>query len=118
MTENSKAVFEFLKSHPNQEFTKYDLVERLDISMSAVVGSVNWMLKNKYATEREEVAKATYKGQQDFVAKYIKITEAGRAYDPDEVERQKKEAQLEATAARKKARMLQKQELARKNSVL
>ena len=45
MTENSQKVLDYLQKHPEKEFTKHELVEKLDISMAAVTGSVReWIL--------------------------------------------------------------------------
>ena len=44
MTENSKKVFEFLKKNYGKEFSKHELVEQLDIPMSAVSGSINGLI--------------------------------------------------------------------------
>jgi hypothetical protein len=118
MTETSRKVFEYLKKHNSKEFTKHELVEAVDTTMSAVNGSVNWLLKKGYASERVEVTKAKYKGQKDMEMHFVKITEAGIEYDPDEEERSKKRAQLELAAARKEERQRQKAERARLNSVL
>ena len=118
MTETSRKVFEFLKKHHSKEFTKHELVEAVDTTMSAVNGSVNWLLKKGYAAERIEITKAKYKGQKDMEMRFVQITESGIKYDPDEEERRKKRLQLEAAAARKEERARQKAERARLNSVL
>ena len=115
MTETSRKIFEFLKKHSSKEFTKHELVEEVDTTMSAVNGSVNWLLKKGYASERIEVTKAKYKGQKDMEMRFVQITPAGCEYDPDEEERR---LQLEAAAARKEERARQKAERARLNSVL
>ena len=86
MTETSRKVFEFLKKHHSKEFTKHELVEAVDTTMSAVNGSVNWLLKKGYAVERIEVTKAKYKGQKDMEMRFVQITESGIEYDPDEEE--------------------------------
>ena len=118
MTENSKKVFEFLKKNYGKEFSKHELVERLDIPMSAVSGSVNGLLSKGYASERIEVAPSRFKGDKIVEIRYVQLTETGVKYDPDEDERLKAQARLEATAARKEARRLEKEERAKRNSVL
>jgi hypothetical protein len=118
MTETSRKIFEFLKKHSSKEFTKHELVEEVDTTMSAVNGSVNWLLKKGYASERIEITRAKYKGQKDMEMRFVQITPAGCEYDPDEEERRKKRLQLKAAAARKEERARQKAERARLNSVL
>lgn len=118
MTENSRIVFDFLKKHYGKEFTKHEIVERVDISMAAVNGSVNAFIKKGYATERIEVYPAKYRGQKDMEVHFIQLTEAGYKFDPDQAERDKAQAHLEALAARKEERARLKAERARMNSVL
>lgn len=118
MTEGSKTVFEFLKKHYGKEFTKHEIVEKVDLTMAAVNGSTNWLIKKGYASERIEVIPAKYKGQKDAEVRFIQITDAGMEYDPDEEEREKARLRLEAVAARREERARQKAERAKMNSVL
>ena len=118
MTENSKKVFAFLKKNYGKEFSKHELVDRLDITMSAVSGSINGLIRKNYASERIEVAPARFAGDKVAEVRFVQLTEAGMKYDPDEEERRKARERLEATAARKEARRLEKEERARQNSVL
>ena len=118
MTENSKKVFEFLKKNYGKEFSKHDLVEQLDIPMSAVSGSINGLVTKDFAVERIMTAPARFKGDKTAELRYVKLTEAGYNFDPDEDERRKAQERLEAAAARREARRLEKEERAKKNSVL
>ena len=118
MTEASKTVFNFLKKRYGKEFTKHQIVEAVDVTMAAVNGSVNWLVKKGYANERIEVIPGKYEGQKNTEIRFISITEAGTKYDPDEEERRKAQERAEAAAARKKARAEEKAERARLNSVL
>lgn len=118
MTENSKAVFEFLKKHYGQEFTKHEIVERVDVTMATVNGSVNSLINKGYVRERIEVIPAKYKGQKDVEVRFVTLTEAGKSFDPEEEERRKAQERLEATALRKEERARQKAERAKLNSVL
>ena len=86
--------------------------------MSAVSGSVNGLIRNGLAEERIMTLPARFPGEAELQIRYIHITEKGKAFDPDEEERKKAQALLEARAARREARRLEKEELARKNSVL
>ena len=118
MTEGSRTVLDYLKKHFGKEFTKHELVETLDVSMSVVTGSVNSLITKGYVSERIEIIPPKYKGHKEVVIKFVTLTEAGLAFDPDEEERRKAQARLELTAARKKARAEEKRERARLNSVL
>ena len=118
MTDASKAVFKFLKKNYGKEFTKHEIVEEVDVTMATVNGSVNWLLKQEYASERIEVIPGKYKGLKNTEVRFITLTEAGRNFDPDEEERRKAQEHAKEIAARKKARAEQKAERARMNSVL
>lgn len=118
MTENSKKVFAFLKKNYGKEFSKHELVEQLDIPMSAVSGSINGLVSKGYAEERIEIAPSRFKGDKITEIRYVQLTETGVKFDPDEDERRKAQERLEATAARKEARRLEKEERAKRNSVL
>ena len=118
MTDNSKLIFEFLKKNYGKEFTKYEIVERVDVTMAAVNGTVNALSKKGLIAERIETTPAKYAGQKDTEIRLISITEAGKEYDPDEDERKKAQERLERTAARKEERARQKAERAKLNSVL
>lgn len=80
MTTGALNVFNFMKSHPGEEMTKQAIAAELGVTVSTVVGATNWLLKNSYATEREESVEVD--GKQKVV-KYIKLTDAGLAYDPE-----------------------------------
>ena len=118
MTENSTKVLEFLQKHPNKEFTKHELVEELDISMAAVTGSVNGLLRKGLAEERSEVFKPLYAGGKPTEIRWVKINEAGLKFDPAEEERRIAREKAEATALRKQARVQAKLERAKRNAVL
>ena len=118
MTENSTKVLEFLQKHPNKEFTKHELVEELDISIAAVTGSVNGLVKKGLAEERLEVFKPLKAGGKPTEVRWVKINEAGMAFDPAEEESRIAREKAEATAARKAARAVRKMERAQRNAVL
>ena len=118
MTENAKKVLNFLQKNYGKEFTKHEIVEKTDINMSAVSGSVNGLVSRGLATERKEFVQGRFKGEKDTEIRYVKLTETGKEYDPDEEERRQAEAHLELVAARKKERARLKAERAKLNSVL
>ena len=90
MTENSRKVFDFLKEHAGVQVTAREIAKELGITINAVTGSVNGLVKKKYAV-REEVSSQSAEGKA-VVTKYISLTEAGLAFDPDAVEEKKEEA--------------------------
>lgn len=83
MTENSRKVFDFLKEN-DKEFTAQDLAAAIGISVAAVTGSVNGLVKNGRAIRREETT--TTADGKAAVVKYISLTAEGKAFDPDAVE--------------------------------
>lgn len=118
MTENSRKVFEFLKKNKDKELTKYEIVEELDVPISAVTGCINNLVKKKFAEERMEILMPLHQGQKPSTIRWVKLTELGLAYDPDEEERRIAREKLEAKALRKAERLAQREERARQNAVL
>mgnify|MGYP006364723167 CR=1 FL=1 len=54
MTMNSELVLNYLKKNFGKEMTKNEIAEALSISVPAVTGSVNGLVKKGYAVERIE----------------------------------------------------------------
>lgn len=106
-TENSMLVINYLKNHYGQEMTKAEIAEALGITVPAVTGSMNSLIKKGYATttreETVELEPATEtKKAKTKVVKYHTLTEAGLAYDPV-AEEAAKLAAKEAARAEKAA---------------
>ena len=107
MTQNSELVLNWLKQNYGKEFTKKEIAEAVGVSVPAVTGSLNGLIKKGYATttriEEVEVAPATEtrKAQVKNV-QYHTLTEAGLSYDPVAEEAEKLAAK-EAEKARKAA---------------
>ena len=107
MTINSERVLNFLKQNFGKEFSKQELVAALNISMPAVTGTMNALIKKGYATTtreetiEDEPATATRKAKT-HVVKYHTLTEEGLAYDPV-AEEQAKQAEKERKAAERAA---------------
>ena len=57
MTPNSELVLNYLKKNYGKEFSKQEIADALNISVPAVTGSLNGLIKNEYAitTRTEEV---------------------------------------------------------------
>lgn len=85
MTVNSRKVYEFLKENYGKNLTAQDIAKALDISVSAVTGSVNGLARDTkhpaYAV-RNEVEVEGEEGKTVKV-KYISLTEAGLQFNPD-----------------------------------
>ena len=105
MTQNSELVLNYLKKNYGSEFTKAQIAEALGISIPAVTGSLNGLIKKGYAatTRTEEVvvteATETRKAQTKNIL-YHTLTEAGLSYDPVAEEAEKEAAREAAKAAR------------------
>ena len=111
MTINSERVLNFLKDNYGKEFSKQEIANALNISLSAVIGSINPLEKKGYSKiVREEVvvleeATETRKAKTKTV-KYHTLTEEGLAYDPIAEEAEKaaaKQAEKERKAAERAA---------------
>ena len=111
MTINSERVLNYMKENYGKEFSKQEIVDALNIPLSAVIGSINALEKKGYSTvTREEVieleaATETRKAKTKTV-KYHTLTEKGLTYDPvaEEAEKAaKKQADKEARAAARAA---------------
>ena len=110
MTANSEMVLNLMKKNFGQEFTKQDIAEALGISVPAVTGSINGLVKRGYVTERmEEIevepATETRKAKMKTI-RHETLTEAGLAYDPvaeEEAKQAAKAAEKERKAAERAA---------------
>ena len=111
MTINSERVLNYLKENYGKEFSKQEIADALNISLSAVIGSINPLEKKGYSKiVREEVveleaATETRKAKTKTV-KYHTLTEEGLAYDPIAEEAEKaaaKQAEKERKAAERAA---------------
>lgn len=110
ITQNSELVLNYLKKHFGQEFTKQEIAETLGISVPAVTGSINGLVKKGYVVERmEEVEVEPATDTRKAKVKTIRhetLTEAGLAYDPvaeEEAKQAAKAAEKERKAAERAA---------------
>lgn len=79
MTENSIRVFNYLKEHYGEELTAQNIAADLDISIAAVTGSVNGLVKKERAMRTEATTEVDGK---EVTVKYISLTDAGLDFDP------------------------------------
>lgn len=110
ITQNSELVLNYLKKNFGQEFTKQEIAETLGISVPAVTGSINGLVKKGYVVERLEEkvvedATETRKAKVKTI-RHETLTEAGLAYDPvaeEEAKQAAKAAEKERKAAERAA---------------
>lgn len=85
MKENSKKVLEYLKSVNGQDVTAADVAEALGLEKRSVDGIFTSAIQRKQLGVRTpaeiELADGTHKQ-----VKFLSLTEAGMAYDPDATE--------------------------------
>lgn len=79
MTENSMRVFNYLKEHYGEDLTAKAIAEDLGVSIAAVTGSVNGLVKKDRAVRTEHTTEVDGK---EVTVKYISLTEEGLAFDP------------------------------------
>lgn len=83
MTENSRKVFDYVKSIGDTDVTANDIADALGLTSRQVNGIVTSAFQKKGLMERipaeVELADNTHKA-----VKLIKLTEAGREFDPDQ----------------------------------
>jgi DNA-binding MarR family transcriptional regulator len=110
-TLNSKMILEYMKQHFGEELSKQQIAEALGLSVPAVTGTMNSLIKKGYAvTTREETVEVDHgtetRKPKTRTVKYHTLTEAGLAYDPIAEEQAKaaeKQAEKERKAAEKAA---------------
>lgn len=107
-TANSLMVLEYLKREYGVEHTKQEIASALNISVAAVTGTVNNLVKKGLLNERlEEVevepATETRKAKMR-VDRYEMLNEAGLAYDPMTVYEERKAAEAAERAAKRAAK--------------
>ena len=89
MTVNSKKVLETLKANYGKKWITADLAEAAGVSIAAVTGAVTGMAKKGYAVREEGTITSTVTDKDgvtkevEKTVKFISLTEAGLAFDPD-----------------------------------
>lgn len=101
MTENSKNVFHFLHDNHDVNLTAGEIAEKLGITVSAVTGSVNGLVRKGYAVRTEDVIEV--EGKKTTV-KYIALTDEGMAFDPEKAEAEEAERKAVEKAAKAAAK--------------
>lgn len=85
MSENSKRVLNFLKENDGVDLTAADVASALGIEKRSVDGAFTSALQRKGYGERIPAEIELEDGTHKAV-KILKLTEAGKAFDPDAVE--------------------------------
>jgi DNA-binding MarR family transcriptional regulator len=89
MTDNSRKIFDYLKANYGAKLTGNDIKDALGVSISAVTGSVNGLVKKGHAVRNEVTVVGA--DNKPAIVKYITLTDAGLDFDPDaEVEKKAK----------------------------
>ena len=85
MSENSKRVLNFLKENDGVDLTAADVASALGIEKRSVDGAFTSALQRKGYGERIPAEIELEDGTHKAV-KILKLTDAGKAFDPDAVE--------------------------------
>jgi len=91
LKENSKIVFNFVKTHDGENFTAQDIADATGLSVRAVNGIVTSAFQRHKDAEKNEVplmvrVPAEIEDEETGLhkaIKFIQLTDAGRAFDPD-----------------------------------
>jgi len=70
-----------MKQNFGTEMTKQEIAAALGVSVSAVVGTTNSLIKKGFATERQETT--LDEKNKEKVIKYVVLTDEGNEFDPD-----------------------------------
>lgn len=91
LKENSKLVFNFVKDHEGQDFTAQDIAEATGLSVKTVNGIVTSAFQRHKDKDKNEVPLMVRIPAEiedpdtglHKAIKFIQLTDAGRAFDPD-----------------------------------
>ena len=84
MKENTRKIFDYVKEHNGQDITAADVAEALGLETRSVNGSFTSFTKKGWGIRKEaeiELPDKTHKK-----VKYLHLTDAGMALDPDQAE--------------------------------
>lgn len=81
---NSKLVFDYVKAHDGEDFTATDIASATGLEVKSVNGIVTSAFQKKGYMVREEAEVELSDGSHKKV-KFIRLTDAGRAFDPTAV---------------------------------
>ena len=81
MKEGTRAIWDYVVAHDGEDITAQDIADALNVGVKSVNGSVTSFQK-KGLTIREEAEVEVADGTHKKV-KFIRLTDAGKAFDPD-----------------------------------
>lgn len=79
---NSRAVYDFVKANDGKNMTAKDIAEGTGLDVKVVNGSVTSAFQKKGLMERVE-SEITLEDGSHAKVKFIRLTDAGRSFDPD-----------------------------------
>ena len=82
LKENSRKVFDYVKEHDGENMTAADIAEGTGLEVRSVNGIVTSAFQRKGLMERKPAEIELEDGSHRPV-KFISLTEAGKAFDPD-----------------------------------
>ena len=85
LKENSKNIFNYVREHEDENITAQDIADALGLGVKQVNGSVTSAFQRKNLMERIEAERTLEDGTHAKV-KFIKLTDTGRAIDPESAE--------------------------------
>lgn len=85
LSENSRKVFDYVKANDGEKFTAQDIADATGLPVKSVNGTVTSAFQRKNLMERTPAEIELPDGRHKAV-KFISLTDAGRAFDPDAVE--------------------------------
>lgn len=82
LKENSKKVLAYVVEHDGEDFTAKDIAEATGLEIRSVNGIITSAFQKKGLMAREEAEITLADGTHDKV-KFIRLTDEGRAFDPE-----------------------------------
>lgn len=90
LKENSRKVFDYVLAHDGENMTAADIAEGTGIGIQSVNGIVTSAFQRKKLMERKPAEIELEDGTHKPV-KFIRLTDEGRAFDPDAPDEKKAE---------------------------
>lgn len=81
MKENTRKIFDYLKEHDGEDFTAADVGEALGLDVKSVNGSFTSFQKKGWGIREE--AEVELDDNTHKKVKFLRLTDVGRAVDPD-----------------------------------
>lgn len=85
LKENSRKVLAYVVEHDGEDFTAKDIAAETGLDVKQVNGIVTSAFQKKNLMVREESERPLADGTHEKV-KFIRLTDEGRAFDPDATE--------------------------------